>query len=70
MLEVAKAKAPSARFETGDLTALPLPSDAVDLAVCTLALTHFTHLGQQWRKSHASCGLAAASSSPTFIRSW
>ena len=46
MLEVAKAKAPSARFETGDLTALPLPSDAVDLAVCTLALTHFTHLGQ------------------------
>ena len=45
MLEVAKAKAPTARFETGDLTALPLPSDAVDLAVCTLALTHFTHLG-------------------------
>ena len=46
MLEVAKAKAPTARFETGDLTALLLPSDAVDLAVCTLALTHFTHLGQ------------------------
>ena len=46
MLEVAKAKGPSARFETGDLTALPLPSDAVDLAVCALALTHFTHLGQ------------------------
>ena len=46
MLEVAKAKAPSAQFETGDLTALPLPSDAVDLAVGTLALTHFTRLGQ------------------------
>ncbi|MCY4624830.1 MAG: class I SAM-dependent methyltransferase [Chloroflexi bacterium] len=46
MLDVAKAKTPAARFETADLLALPLPDNAVDLAVCTLALTHFTHLGQ------------------------
>ena len=44
MLEVAKAKAPTARFETADVTALPLPDDSVDLAVCALALTHFTAL--------------------------
>jgi SAM-dependent methyltransferase len=44
MLDVARAKVPSARFETADLTELPLPEDAVDLAVCTLALTHFPDL--------------------------
>ena len=44
MLDVARAKAPSARFEIGDLNSLPLPDNSVDLAVCTLALTHFTRL--------------------------
>lgn len=46
MLDVAKAKAPSARFEMGDITALPLPANSVDLVVCTLALTHFNRLDQ------------------------
>lgn len=46
MLDVAKAKAPSARFEMGDLNSLPLPDGSVDLAVCTLALTHFKQLEQ------------------------
>ncbi|MDE2838043.1 MAG: class I SAM-dependent methyltransferase [Chloroflexota bacterium] len=45
MLEHARAKVPSARFETGDLTALPLPDGAVDLAVCSFALTHCADLG-------------------------
>ncbi|MCY4582812.1 MAG: class I SAM-dependent methyltransferase [Chloroflexi bacterium] len=45
MLEHARAKVPSARFETGDLTALPLPNGAVDLAVCSFALTHCADLG-------------------------
>ena len=44
MLEVAKAKAPTARFELADLTALPLPDDAVNLVVCAPSLTHFTDL--------------------------
>ncbi len=45
MLERARAKAPGARFETGDLAALPLPDGAVDLAVCSFALTHCADLG-------------------------
>lgn len=45
MLEVARAKVPAARFETGDLAALPLADGAVDLAVCSFALTHCTDLG-------------------------
>ena len=45
MLEHARAKVPEARFETGDLTALPLPDGAVDLAVCSFALTHCADLG-------------------------
>ena len=40
MLEIARAKVPGARFAEGDLTALPLEAASVDLAVCTLALTH------------------------------
>ena len=40
MLEHARAKVPAARFETGDLTALPLRDGAVDLAVCSFALAH------------------------------
>ena len=40
MLDVARAKVPAARFAIGDLTALPLADGAIDLAVCTLALTH------------------------------
>ena len=45
MLERAAAKVPGARFVTGDLTALPLPDGAMDLAVCALALTHCADLG-------------------------
>ena len=44
MLEVARTKVPAARFKLADLMALPLPDDAVDLAVCALSLTHFTDL--------------------------
>ena len=45
MLEQARAKVPAARFETGDLTALPLPDGAMDVAVCSFALTHCADLG-------------------------
>ena len=45
MLEVASAKVPGARFEIADLTAIPLADGEVDLAVCTLALTHCLDLG-------------------------
>lgn len=40
MLEVAKVKVPTARFETADLAAIPLSDGVMDLAVCALALTH------------------------------
>ena len=45
MLQQARAKVPTAQFETGDLTALPLSDGAVDLAVCSFALTHCADLG-------------------------
>ena len=45
MLDLARAKAPTARFKTGDLSALPVPDGSVDLAVCALALTHCADLG-------------------------
>ena len=45
MLAVAKAKVPAARFKTGDLTSIPLKTDAVDLVTCSLSLTHCPDLG-------------------------
>ncbi|MCY3645962.1 MAG: methyltransferase domain-containing protein [Chloroflexi bacterium] len=44
MLEAARRKVPAAHFELADLTAIPLPPEAFDLVVCTLALTHLTRL--------------------------
>jgi ubiquinone/menaquinone biosynthesis C-methylase UbiE len=44
MLDRARAKAPDVRFEPGDLLSLPLENAAVDLAVCSLALTHVREL--------------------------
>jgi SAM-dependent methyltransferase len=40
MLELARAKVPSARFEVGELERLPLEDASVDAAVCALALSH------------------------------
>ena len=45
MLEIARLKVPKARFENADLTSIPLTDGSVDLAVCALALTHFSDLG-------------------------
>ena len=45
MLELAAAKVPAAQFQTADLAAIPLPDGEIDLAVCTLALTHCPDLG-------------------------
>jgi ubiquinone/menaquinone biosynthesis C-methylase UbiE len=44
MLAVAAAKVPDADLRVGTLDALPLDDDAVDLAVCSLALTHVEDL--------------------------
>lgn len=44
MLQRARSRVPGARFEVGDLTALPLPDASVDLVVCGLALSHLPHL--------------------------
>ena len=46
MLARAQAKVPAAHFQTGDITALPLPDDSFDLAVCALALDHVPDLGR------------------------
>ncbi len=50
MLDVARATVPTARFATADLAALPLPDEAMDLAVCTLALSHCADLGPPIRE--------------------
>jgi SAM-dependent methyltransferase len=42
MLGIAATKVPEADFRTGDLMALPLDDASVDVAVCSLALTHLT----------------------------
>jgi hypothetical protein len=44
MLEIARAKVPEAEFSLGDLRSLPLRVNSVDLAVCSLALTHLPDL--------------------------
>ena len=44
MLEMAKSKVPAAQFETADLTAIPLLDGTMDIAVCSLALTHCADL--------------------------
>lgn len=46
MLARARDKAPQARFLEGDLRALPLEDEAVDLAVCALSLEHLEDLLQ------------------------
>lgn len=40
MLAVAKSRVPSAQFKVADLASMPLPDSSVELAVCSLALTH------------------------------
>jgi ubiquinone/menaquinone biosynthesis C-methylase UbiE len=40
MLELARVKVPEARFELGDLTAIPFASGSFDFALCALALDH------------------------------
>jgi ubiquinone/menaquinone biosynthesis C-methylase UbiE len=44
MLSRARARVPAADFRRGDLAALPLDGASVDLAVCSLALTHVPDL--------------------------
>jgi ubiquinone/menaquinone biosynthesis C-methylase UbiE len=44
MLAHAREAVPSARFEQGDLSDLPLPDASFDLAVCALALEHVEDL--------------------------
>ncbi|SDM82153.1 class I SAM-dependent methyltransferase [Nonomuraea jiangxiensis] len=44
MLERARRRVPQAEFLLGELTALPVPDESVDLVVCSLALTHVSEL--------------------------
>lgn len=46
MLALARGKVPDATFVLGDLQRLPLGDAAVDLAVCSLALTHLPGLDE------------------------
>jgi ubiquinone/menaquinone biosynthesis C-methylase UbiE len=45
MLSFARTRVPGADFQIGSLTALALEDEEVDLAVCSLALTHLAALG-------------------------
>ena len=47
---MASSKIPAAQFETADLEAIPLPDGTIDLAVCSLALTHCADLGPPVRE--------------------
>ena len=44
MLSKARSKVPSARFALADISALPVTSGSVDVAVCALALDHCPNL--------------------------
>lgn len=44
MLDFARAKVPGARFEVGDLHALPVDDTSIDTLVCGLALCHVERL--------------------------
>jgi ubiquinone/menaquinone biosynthesis C-methylase UbiE len=44
MLERARARVPGGQFHLGDVRGLPVADDAVDLVVCSLALTHVPDL--------------------------
>jgi len=50
MLSVARARVPGAEYRAGSLAALPLENEEVDLAVCSLALTHLDDLGPAVRE--------------------
>jgi len=50
MLDKARARVPGADFRVGDLSDLPLQDASVDLAVCSLALTHLPNLGPPIRE--------------------
>lgn len=45
MLAIAIEKVPQAQFRVGRLEELPLPSSSIDVAVCSLALTHLADPG-------------------------
>jgi SAM-dependent methyltransferase len=50
MLAIARQKLATADFRQGDLTALPLPGNSVDAAVCALALVHAPDLSPVLRE--------------------
>lgn len=50
MLARAEAKVPGGDFRLGDLAALPVDDAAVDVVVCSLALTHLLELGTAFRE--------------------
>lgn len=50
MLAIARRKLAAADFRRGDLTALPLPANSVDAAVCALALVHVRDLSAALRE--------------------
>jgi ubiquinone/menaquinone biosynthesis C-methylase UbiE len=50
MLEKARGRVPEADVRQGDLAALPLEDESVDLAVCALALTHVSPLDRPIRE--------------------
>lgn len=45
MLERARAKLPDVEFRVGDLAALPVEDESVDVAVCALAISHLRTVG-------------------------
>ena len=50
MLAVAREKVPQATFQQGDLHALPLADDSVDLVICAIALAHVEEIDGPFRE--------------------
>lgn len=50
MLARAREKVPQGQFYEGDLQALPLADDSVDLVVCAIALVHFPDLARPFEE--------------------
>lgn len=68
MLDKARLRLPDVEFRRGDLLALPLPDESVDLAVCALALEHCQQLrppvAELARVLKAGCRLLVSSLHP------
>jgi SAM-dependent methyltransferase len=69
MLDKARGRLPDVEFRRGDLLALPLPDESMELAVCGLALEHCEDWLRPWPSWRGCSDPKAGCWSPASIRS-